>query len=226
MRIPPGLPSKPGHVCRLKRSLYGLRQAGHEWAVLFAQFLTDWGLVRSTIDVCLYVYTKLKGRILWVLIYVDDALIVDNDTSLRTRFVEALGNRFPVEDKGELCWILNVAIRRNRPKRHLELSQELYVEDLLTRCDGFLAASNTRRFDSPLDENVNLAPETSPKTGSEEYVAMTAQRQLYMSVVGGLLWLANMTRPDIAFAASQLARVLGNPGPHHVRAAARVLIYL
>lgn len=47
-----------------------------------------------------------------------------------------------------------------------------------------------------------------------------------MTVVGGLLWIANMTRPDIAFPASQFARVLANPGPHHVRAATRVLLYL
>jgi hypothetical protein len=225
MRIPPGLPPRPGYVCKLKRSLYGLKQAGREWANLFAQFLITWGLVRSTIDICLYTYS-LASKILWVLIYVDDALIVDNDKSLRSRFVHDLSARFPVEDKGELSWILNVAIRRDRSARKLILSQELYVDDLLSKCDGFLSGSTTRRFDSPLDEHVDLAPETSPEVGSDEYVSMNAQRQLYMSLVGGLLWLANMTRPDIAFAASQLARVLGNPGRHHVRSAARVLIYL
>jgi hypothetical protein len=225
MRLPPGLPPRPGYVCKLKRSLYGLKQAGREWATLFAQFLTKWGLARSTIDVCLYTYS-CDSKILWVLIYVDDALIVDNDTHLRSRFVRDLGARFPVEDKGELNWILNIAIRRDRLACKLTLSQELYVEDLLSKCDGFLSGSTTRRFDSPLDENVDLAPETSPEVGSDDYVSMTAQRQMYMSVVGGLLWLANMTRPDIAFAASQLARVLGNPGRHHVRSAARVLIYL
>ena len=49
---------------------------------------------------------------------------------------------------------------------------------------------------------------------------------MYMSVVGGLLWLANMTRPDIAYAASQLSRVLSNPGAVHIQAVVRVLLYL
>ena len=72
MRMPPGSASPPGFVCKLKRSLYGLKQAGREWAMLFAEFLVSWGLVRSTVDVCLYTYTRNES-ILWVLIYVDDA---------------------------------------------------------------------------------------------------------------------------------------------------------
>ena len=47
-----------------------------------------------------------------------------------------------------------------------------------------------------------------------------------MAIVGGLLWLANMTRVDIAYSASQLARFMTNPGPSHFKAAIRVLIYV
>lgn len=69
-----------------------------------------------------------------------------------------------------------------------------------------------------------LAPELSPPIDSEEYRDLAEQRAIYMSVVGGLLWLANMSRPDIAYAASQLSRVLTNPSPTHIKAAACVLI--
>ena len=55
---------------------------------------------------------------------------------------------------------------------------------------------------------------------------MAPQRESYMAIVGGLLWLANMTRFDIAYASSQLARFISNPGPAQMRAAVRVLIYL
>ena len=55
---------------------------------------------------------------------------------------------------------------------------------------------------------------------------MALQRETYMSIVGGLLWLANMTRPDIAHAASQLSRCLTNPGQRAFGAAIRVLLYL
>ena len=124
-----------------------------------------------------------------------------------------LGKRFPTEDKGALVWILNVAISRDRAQRTLSLSQELYVHDLVTKYGAFMDASTTRKFDSPLDEHCDLAPEHSPTVGSPEYIELTEQRQIYMSVVGGLLWLANMSRPDIAYAASQLSRLASSSVP-------------
>ena len=51
-------------VCKLNRSLYGLKQAGREWAILFARFLTEWGFKRSKIDVCMYIYVD-GDTILW-----------------------------------------------------------------------------------------------------------------------------------------------------------------
>ena len=71
MRPPPDVypfdSQKRPLVCKLKRSLHGLKQAGREWAILFASFLNlmGWGLVRSTIEPCLYVYSK-NNEILWV----------------------------------------------------------------------------------------------------------------------------------------------------------------
>jgi hypothetical protein len=194
--------------------------------------LSTWGLVRSTIDVCLYTLDsppttgRPRGSILWVLIYVDDALIADNDSSLRDRFVADLSKRFPTEDKGELTWILNMGVRRDRPKRTLILSQELYVADLLSKYASFMDASTTRTFDTPMDDASPLSVDDCPTVGSDEHTDLKAQREIYMSIVGGLLWLANMTRFDIAFAASQLSRALTNPSTMHLKAAARVLIYL
>ena len=79
-------------VCKLRRSLYGLKQAGREWGMLFAAFLINWGFKRSTIDHCLYTYV-LGSSILWCLIYVDDGLLCDNSPELRDRFVAALSKR-------------------------------------------------------------------------------------------------------------------------------------
>lgn len=229
MRVPPGVSpydssGKP-LVCKLRRSLYGLKQAGREWSILFASFLLKWGFERSTIDTCLFIYNE-GNSILWMCIYVDDGLCCDNDPALRARFVKDLSARFPTEDKGELSWILNVAVRRDRSARTLSLSQELYVSDLLTKFDAYVDPSSTRRFDSPLEEGSRLWSDDSPAVGSEEHAEMAPRREAYMSIVGGLLWLANMTRPDLAFAASQLARFLTNPGAVHFAAAVRVLIYL
>jgi len=229
MRMPPGLPrfNRAGArlVCKLLRSLYGLRQAGREWAALFSAFLLQWGFTRSVIDVCLYTYSA-GDDILWVLVYVDDALIVDNSPALRQRFVADLSNRFPIEDKGELSWILNVGISRDRSRRTLTMSQSLYVSDMLQRYSSYVATGNTRHFAAPLNDRFELDPADAPSIGSPEHADMAQRREIYMQVVGGILWLANMSRPDLAYAASQLSRFMTNPGPAHFAAAMRVLTYL
>ena len=214
-------------VCKLRRSLYGLRQAGRVWAILFASFLISWGLVRSSIDCCLYTYTSPSGEILWIAVYVDDALICDSSPELRARFVADLSKRFPTEDKGELSWILNVAITRDRPSRTISMSQALYVSDLTTKFAPYLLdASLTRHFDCPMDEGLVLTDDDQPEVGTQDHEDMAVRRDAYMSLVGGLLWLANMSLPLIAYPTSQLARFLTNPGPSHFQAALRVLLYV
>ena len=229
MRPPPDVFPFDQHgnplVCKLRRSLYGLKQAGREWAALFSSFLISWGMARSTIDPCLYVF-EAAGSVLWVCVYVDDALIADNDPELRARFVTDLSARFPTEDKGELGWILSVAITRDRRARTLSMSQELYVVDLITKFGSFLDASVTRTFDTPMEEGSVLSAADQPEVGSEAHAAMAASRDVYMSLVGGFLWLANMTHFHLAYPAGQLARFLTNPGLPHFRAALRLLAYL
>ena len=117
MRVPPGINSGNNSlVCKLRCSLYGLKQAGREWGLLLTSFLVSWGFVRSTIDVCLYTYQS-GNLVLWVLVYVDDILIADNCSKLRARFVADISKRFPTEDKGKLEWILNREHRHHaRPR--------------------------------------------------------------------------------------------------------------
>jgi hypothetical protein len=229
MRPPPDVFPFDQHgnplVCKLRRSLYGLKQAGREWAALFSSFLISWGMTQSTIDPCLYVF-QTAGSILWICVYVDDALIADNDPELRARFVADLSARFPTEDKGELKWILSVAITRDRQARTLSMSQELYVTDLITKFGSFLDASVTRTFDTPMEEGSMLSAADQPQIGSEAHAAMAASRDVYMSLVGGYLWLANMTHFHLAYPAGQLARFLTNPGLPHFRAALRLLAHL
>jgi len=136
-----------------------------------------------------------------------------------------LGARFPIDDKHELEWILGVKVSRNRKSRTLTLSQELYVQDLCKR-HASLIDGLTKRFDSPADPKIDLSPEQSPEVGSPEWERMQRYRADYMALIGAYLWLANVTRPELSFIASRLARFVSNPGAVHYSAAIRVLIYL
>ena len=100
-------------LVKLRKSLYGLKQAGREWGQLLTSFLTTYGFTQSSIDVCMYTHSY-GASFIWVLIWVDDCVIVDNDSNLRASFVAALDKRFPLTDKGDLEWILGVKVSRDR----------------------------------------------------------------------------------------------------------------
>ena len=229
MQMPPGLPSRSPDgrrlVVKLDRSLYGLKQAGRVWWQLLTGFLLEWGFKQSSIDVCMYTYTSPTGSILWLLVWVDDTIIVDDDEGLRERFVADLGKRFPIEDKHDLEWILGVKVARCRKTRSLSLSQELYVHDLCKR-HASLIDGLTKRFDSPADPKAKLSPAQCPEVDSGEWTRMQRHRADYMALVGAYLWLANVSFPELSFIASQLARFVNNPGAPHYAAAVRVLLYL
>lgn len=228
MDVPPGMPTTDDNgerlVVRLRRSLYGLKQAGREWHLLLTSTLLEWGFTQSKIDVCLFTFKRGQSVLLMV-VWVDDCVMADNDPSLRAEFVKWLETRFPVDDKGELHWVLHVKVNRDRPNRTISLSQELYVQDLMDRY-SYLLDGLTRRFDSPHDASVTLSSDQCPTPDSPEQANMLRHHSDYMSLVGAFLWLSNVSRPELAYISGQLARFVSNPGMAHYRAALRVLVYL
>lgn len=131
----------------------------------------------------------------------------------------------PTEEKGDLNWVLQVKLIRNRSERSIVLSQELYVKDLVKRFGSHIQGL-TRRFDSPFDANLELSADQCPEHDTPEYAEMYSCRDAYMSLVGAYLWLANVTRPELCYISAQLARYVSNPGKAHYKAALRVLMYL
>lgn len=130
---------------------------------------------------------------------------------MRAEFVEYLSSKHPTEDKGDLNWVLQVKVIRDRAARTLTLSQELYTRDLVKR-HGQLLEGLTRRFDSPYDPTVVLTHDQCPTTGTAEYTEMENYREVYMSLVGAYLWLSNVSRPELCYISAQLARFVSNPG--------------
>lgn len=109
MMVPQGLPDHDDDVyqlvTRLRRSLYGLKQAGRETMAykLCSATLREWGFTQSCIDTCLFTYRVSPRRVaaIWLVVWVDDCIIVDNDPSLWDEFIRYLGTRHHTEDKGE-----------------------------------------------------------------------------------------------------------------------------
>ena len=210
-------------VCKLKKSIYGLKQGAREWANRLLTELVAFGFRQSLIDSCLYIYQQGHDE-LYVLSWVDDLIILYSSKDILDRFIAAMGKKLPLDDKGELEWVLRMVISRDRKTKRLWVSQTHYIDKLLDKYSGW--GNLTKTFESPMDDAKDLTPDDSPVFGSEEYQAMADKRGVYMSVVGSLLWLSACTRPDLTYTTSVLARYVSNPGPAHYKAMLRVLAYL
>ena len=120
MRQPDGYidNDKPNHVCKLKKSIYGLKQAACCWNSVIDSHLKSNGYKNSGADPCVYIklVRQSNGRIDFVIlaIWVEDILMFSNNTDMLTDEKVSLGSRFKVEDLGEMHYILGMCVKRDR----------------------------------------------------------------------------------------------------------------
>ena len=113
MKLPPGFASPtPGKVCRLGKSLYGLRQAPRCWFAKLAAALNKYGFQQSYSDYSLFTY-KNRHLQLHVLVYVDDLIISGNDGVAVQRFKDYLSQCFHMKDLGKLKYFLGIEVAQN-----------------------------------------------------------------------------------------------------------------
>lgn len=89
-------PHFPNHVCKLKKELYGLHQAPRAWFLRFSHFLISLGFRCSRADTSLF-YFFHNGTIIYLLLYVDDIIVIGNDSSSLTRFIARVNKKFDVK---------------------------------------------------------------------------------------------------------------------------------
>ena len=205
-------------VCRLKKSLYGLKQSPRMWYQKFDTYIRGLGFTRSKEDHC--VYFKLIGdRVIYLVLYVDDMLLIGNDKEIIQDLKTQLFSKFDMKDLGAANYILGMEIKRDRAKRKLWLNQRKYVETILQRFN----MQDSKPVNVPIPVGVKLSAEQCPKTQEEEE---DMSRVPYASAVGSLMYAMVCTRPDIAHAVGVLSRFMSNPGKEHWTAVKRVFRYL
>ena len=122
-------PENAGKVCKLQRSIYGLNQASRSWNLPFDEAIKEFDFIRYEEEPC--VYKKTSGSaIAFLVLYVDDILLIGNDIPL-LRFVKTLlGSCFSRKNMGEAAYILGIRIYRDRPSRIIGLSQDTYIDKI------------------------------------------------------------------------------------------------
>jgi len=212
MQLPQGFhTSSPNLVCRLKKSLYGLKQAGRKWYAKLSNFLLSHNYKIFTADHSLFL--KHDGKhIMTLLVYVDDIILTGNNTMEIFAITSLLYNLFHIKNLGDLTYFLGIKVARNVIGIHL--SQRKYVLDLL-KDTGMLGCAPTPTL---MLHNVKLSTKKGTPLGDAESTA-------YRRLIGRLIYLTN-TRPDISFFVNHLIQFVSHPTSEHHQAAMRILHYL
>ena len=209
--------NNPNLVCKLKKSIYGLKQAARCWNDVLHEYLLSDGYKRSDADPC--VYTKIikkNGRnvIMLIAVYVDDTILASNDKDVLSTEKEKLSERFEMDDRGEIHYLLGMRIQRDRNSKILTIDQSLYLEKVLDRF-GML---NCNPVSTPL--------ETGKKFQKVKENDEVFDTQLYQSAVGSLIYATICTRPDLCASVGVLSQHMAKPGSEHWSGIKRIFRYL
>ncbi|CAM8972377.1 unnamed protein product [Rhodiola kirilowii] len=192
-------------VCKLKKSLYGLKQVPRQWHKKFDSFMKKAEFSRCEADHCCYV-KRYKNSYIILLLYVDDMLIAGANWNEIDVLKKKLSKKFAMKDLGVAKQILGMRIIRN--KECLKLSQEEYVKKVLKR----FKMNDARPVSTPLASHFQLSKDQSPVTEDEMKHMDTIP---YASANGSLKYAMVYTRPDIAHAVGVVSRFMSNPGRQH-----------
>jgi hypothetical protein len=210
MKIPEGVTcEKPNMVCKLQKSLYGLKQASRKWYEKLTALLIKEGYTQSSSDYSLFTLHK-EHDFTALLVYVDDVILAGNSMAEFDRIKTVFNVAFKIKNLGQLKYFLRLEVAHS--KEGITISQRKYCLDLL-KDSGLLGC---KPASTPLDTSIKLH-----SSSGTPYSDITAYRRM----VGKLLYL-NTTRPDIAFATQQLSQFMHAPTTIHFNAACRVLRYL
>ncbi|KAJ9547435.1 hypothetical protein OSB04_019978 [Centaurea solstitialis] len=195
-------PKNPNKVCKLLKSIYGLKQASRSWNLHFDERIKEFGFAKSEFEPC--IYTKFSGSIVtFLVLYVDEILLIGND----------------MKDLVEAAYILGIKIYRNKSKWLIGLSQSTYIDKILKK---FRMDESKKGF-IPMQHGIVLSKTPCPVSSQDQDKMRSVP---YASAIGSIMYAMLCTRPDVAYSVSVTSRYQQNPGEPHWVAVKNILKYL
>ncbi|GJR01645.1 retrotransposon protein, putative, ty1-copia subclass [Tanacetum coccineum] len=155
------------------------------------------------------VYKKANGSdVTFLILYVDDILIMENHILMLQDVKSYLGSCFAMKDLGEAAYILGIKIYKDRSRQLIGLCQSAYIEKILKR----FYMENSKRESIPMQEKLKLSKSQGASTPAE---VKRMKNIRYALVVGSIMYAVRCTRPDIAFAQNMTSRFQQNLGDLH-----------
>ena len=215
MEQPPGYikEGKEHLVCKLKRSLYGLKQSPRCWNTVFKQYMDSINFKQCTADPCIFV-TSEGADLTIIAVYVDDLIVITKTPETMRKIKESLAARFKMKDLGKLHYCLGISVEHDKERGCLWMHQKQYIQSLLKR----YGLSQAKSLATPADVNVKLV--------KNDGVSKPVDQVNYQSMVGSLLYASIAARPDIAQAVGAVSKFNSCPTEAHLTAVKRIFRYL
>jgi hypothetical protein len=125
-------PKHARKICKLQKSIYGLKQAYRSWNLHFDEVVKGFGFIENVEELC--IYKKVSGSIVvFLVLYVDDILLIKNDIPMMEVIKSSLRKSFSMKNLGEAAYIFGIRIYRDRSKRLVGLSQDAYIDKILNQ---------------------------------------------------------------------------------------------
>ena len=201
-------------VCKLKKSLYGLKQSPRCWNTTLTEFLESINFKRNVADPCIFVRME-SGNPTIVAVYVDDLIVLTKALERMNGTKKSLAEQFKMKDLGEIhYYCLGINIQRNEDKKCFIMHQKQYILAVVEKYG--LSEANT--VATPADDNVQLK--------KDDGISKVVDHTNYQSMVGSLLYASVATRPDITHAVGAVSKYCSKPNETHLTAVKRILRYL
>ncbi|MBW0539903.1 hypothetical protein O181_079618 [Austropuccinia psidii MF-1] len=211
LSIPQGLEiDRRKHCLRLKKAIYGLKQAPLAWYNRLKDWLQGIGFNACKLDPC--VFYRKEPDALWIYVHVDDMAIFGTNIQL---FKEQINKEFNIKDIGPADLLLGVKIQQQNDC--ITLDQQHFVDSLL----DLYGMQHCKTVTTPLVPNEYLSPATDDERKTFEELGIN-----FRSAVGSINYLSTATRPDLSHAVSSLSQYLEKPGIRHWKAFLHILKYL
>ena len=198
-----------GRIARARKSLYGLKQAGHAWNQLSNSVLMNIpGMKRSKVETCLY-YLVEPGLFVIVLCHVDDYMVATNSEKWKQWFTDYFSKHFEINDLGILDQVVGIGVTWG--DRSVALSRERAIRQTIER----FRMQSAKPVAYPLESGFSLELATKCDTSKP-----------FLNLLGELRYHQRAVRPDLCTALAYLSRFSNAYDERHFDALKRVLRYL
>lgn len=210
MDSPPDMTDSIGmKVCKLKKALYGLKQSPRAWFRRFTKSMKAFSYRASNSDHTLFLKRE-KGRIIVLIIYVDDMIVTRNDQDEISSLQQYLASEFEMKQLENLKYFLGIKVARS--KHGIFLCQRKYTVDLLSGT----VLLGSKPVDTPIEQNHKLFQCSN---------SANIDKGRYQRLVGKLIYLSH-TRPDITYAVNVVSQFMHDLRKLYMDVVERILRYL